>query len=102
MTRFDAPAQTFWLVDGSDPALRSVVGSPLGAGVILAYTRPGTTVTFTLPLPARLDLRIQYRIFPVVLSATRTGTLNAPETIRSVVDLPPGGTSSLPVSVTFR
>ena len=102
VTRFDSPAQTFWLVDGSDPTLRSVIGSPLGAGVILAYTRAGTTVTFTLPLPAPLDLRIQYRIFPVVISPSRVGTLNAPETIRGVVDLPPGGTSSLPVSVTLR
>jgi hypothetical protein len=103
-TRFDAPALTLWAVDGSDPAMRGFVGTPLGAGPVLAYTRADTTdTTVTLALAVgRLAAQVQYRVFPIVLSASPAGTLDAPDLVRSVVDLPPGTTSSLPVSVTLR
>jgi hypothetical protein len=100
-TRFDVPALTLWAVDGSDPAMQPFVGILLGAAPILAYTRVGTTVTLTLAV-SRLQAQMQYRVFPVVLSTSPAGTLNAPELARALVDLPPGATSSLPVSVTLR
>ena len=100
-TRFDSPALTLWALDGSDPAMRAFIGIPLGAGPILAYSRVGTTVTLAVTV-GQLAAQVQYRVFPVVLSPSLTGTLNAPEAARAVVDLPAGATSSLPVGVALR
>lgn len=55
-----------------------------------------------VPVP-RLTLGVRYRVFPVVLDPTGSGTLNVPDVaVRGVVDLAPGATSSLPVSLTLQ
>ncbi len=98
---FDSPAQTFWFVDGADPNMRQFIGQRIGAGPVIAYSRTGNTITPQGLLVGATTAEVQYRIFPFVIGPA--SSLNVPPGIPpGVLGLPPGGTSSLPASVSFR